>query len=275
MASFHLRSISFPSKSHPLTVSLTEQLDKLKKSESTSIGHKLGGLKELYECVDDYLQTFSHQKHNQSAEKALNGSVRLLDMCSTTRDFLSQMKECVQGLESSLRRRRSDAQSSLNEVDAYMVARKKLNQAIVKYLRKLNRQDKNCRTTSSNDNTDLNNMISMLKDAEQISFSVFESILSFIFQPNTKSNFSGFSIISKLLQSKNLSCEEEIEANEVSKIEAELIVFKSNKDINQMPKILNVLEALEQSLIEIEEEVDCVYRRLVKTRVSLLNILTP
>ncbi|WCJ31214.1 hypothetical protein M5689_012723 [Euphorbia peplus] len=266
MASFHLRSSSLPSKSHPLTSSLREQLDTLKKSDSSSIGQKLGGLKGLYECVDLYLQIFSSEKDNQSIDKALNGSVRVLDICNTTRDFISQMKECVQSLESSLRRRRSDAQFCLNEVDAYMVARKKLNQTILKYLRKMKRQEKSCKTTSLNDNTDL-------KDAEEISVSVFESTLSFISQTNTKSKISGFSIISKLLQSKNLSCEEEIEDNEVNKMDGELMVFKSNKDINQIEIILRGLKALEKSLEEVEEELDCVYRRLVKTRVSLLNIL--
>ncbi|WCJ31206.1 hypothetical protein M5689_012715 [Euphorbia peplus] len=151
MASFHLRSSSFPSKSHPLTASLGEQLDKLNTSESSSISQKLGGLKELYECVEDYLQTFSNEKHRKSLDKALNGSLRVLDMCSTTRDFLSQMKDSVQGLESSLRRKRTDTKSSLNEVDLYLLARKKLNQAVIKYLRKLKKQEKISR--SSKDNT--------------------------------------------------------------------------------------------------------------------------
>ncbi|WCJ31197.1 hypothetical protein M5689_012706 [Euphorbia peplus] len=266
MASFHLRSASFPSKSHPLTVSLVEQLETLKKSESSSISQKLGGLKDLYECVDLYLQTFSSEKYNQSAEKALNGSVRVLDICTTTRDFLSQLKECVQSLESALRRRRSDSKSSLNEVDAYIVARNKLNQAIVKYLRKLKIQEKQSR--SSKDNTD-----DMLKDAEEIGVSVFESMLAFVSQPNAKSKLSSFSIISKLLKSKKTSCEVEIEANEVEKVDAELTVFKSNKNINQIQNILKGLVELQQSLNEAEEELDCVYRRLVKTRVSLLNIL--
>ncbi|WCJ31205.1 hypothetical protein M5689_012714 [Euphorbia peplus] len=264
MASFHLRSTSFPSKSHPLTSSLRDQLDILKKSESSSISQKLGGLKDLYECVDDYLQTFSNEKDNESVNKALNGSVGVLDMCSTTRDFMSQMKESVKVLESSLRRRRLDAKSSLNEVDSYMVSRKKLNQAIIRYLKKLKRQDKDCKTTSSNN---------MLKDAEEIGVSVFESVLCFFSQANAKSKSSSFSIISKLLQSKNLSCEEETEANEVKKIDGELMVFKSNKDIYQIENILKGLKALEESLEEVEEELDCVYRRLVKTRVSLLNIL--
>ncbi|WCJ31213.1 hypothetical protein M5689_012722 [Euphorbia peplus] len=264
MASFHLRSTSLPSKSHPLTASLREQLDKFIESESSSISQKLGGLKDLYECVNDFLQTFSNEKHSQSAAKALDGSVRVLDMCTTTSDFISQLKECVKGLELSLRRRRLDAKSSLNEVDAYMVARKKLNQTIIKYMRKLKRQEKSCKTTSQND---------MLKDAEEISASVFKSILSFISQPNAKSKLSGSSIISKFLQSKNSSSEREIEDNEVNKIDGELMVFKSNKDINQIEIISRGLKALEKSLEEVEEELDCVYRRLLKTRVSLLNIL--
>ncbi|EEF29123.1 hypothetical protein RCOM_0550780 [Ricinus communis] len=136
MASFHIRSINLPSRSHPLTVSIEEQLYKLRTSQFSSTAP-------------------SHL-----------------------------MRKYVQGLESSLRRKR-DGESCLNEV----------------------------------------------------------------------------------------SYEEEIEANEVEKIDAELFVLKLSKDVNQVKNVLKGLEALELSLQEVEEELECAYTRLVKTRVSLLNIL--
>ncbi|KDP31959.1 hypothetical protein JCGZ_12420 [Jatropha curcas] len=240
MAAFHIRSISLPSRSHPLTSSIEEQLYKLKIPQSPSIGHRLAGLKELFCCVDDFLQlpltqqTLSHERHNQSVEETLNGSLALLDMCSTTRDFLSQMRECVQVLESSIRRRRRGGESVLNEVDGYMLSRKKLNKVICKYLRNLKRSETNCRTTIMGDSSDLLNMISMLKSAEEISLSLLKSILSFISHSNTKSKLSSWSIVSKLLQSKHVSCEEEVEAHEVEKIDAQLLVLKSSKDNNQV-----------------------------------------
>ncbi|EEF38824.1 conserved hypothetical protein [Ricinus communis] len=116
---------------------------------------------------------------------------------------------------------------------------KKLNKMIYKYLSNLKKQEKYCRTINSGNNSDSANVIAMLKGVEVC----------------------------------NVSCEKEVEANEVENIDVELFVLKSSKDINQVKNVLKGLEALELSLQEVEEELECVYRRLVKTRVSLLNIL--
>ncbi|KDP31978.1 hypothetical protein JCGZ_12439 [Jatropha curcas] len=264
MATCHLRSISLPSRSHPLTVSIEEQLYRLKASQSSSIGQKLNGLKNLFECVDDLLQLPTTQQNlNKSGENALNG----LDMCDATRDFFSQLKECVQALELSLRRRKGGDICLISEVDAYMLSRKKLNKLICKSLRNLKRKERNCSPAALDSNS---NTISMLRDVEEISVSAFKSILSFISEPKAKSKSS---IISKLLQSKRDSCE--VEVNEVENIDTELLVLKSSKDIKhlQVQNVLKGLESLESSIKEAEEELECIYRQLVKTRVSLLNIL--
>ncbi|KDP31961.1 hypothetical protein JCGZ_12422 [Jatropha curcas] len=276
MASFHLRANSLPSTSHPLSGRIEEQLYKLKTSHSSSIALKLACLNELYECVGDFLQlphtqqTLSREHQKQYVEEALNESLGLLDICSVTRDFLLQMRERVQGLESSVRRTRG-GESCLNEIDTYMVSRKKLTKVICKYLRNLKRSEKNCRKTTLADYSD--SVITTLKGAEEISLTVFESILYFTMQSKAKSKPSGWSIVTKLLQSKHLSCKDEVEANEMEMMDAELLVLKSSKNINQLQNVLKGLEAMESNLQEAGEELECVYRKLVKTRVSLLNIL--
>ncbi|EEF38821.1 conserved hypothetical protein [Ricinus communis] len=117
-------------------------------------------------------------------------------------------------------------------------------------------------------------LIGCKKGAEEISLSLFESLLSFISQPKVKSRPLGWSIVSNILQAKRVLSEGKTEANQVEKTDLELGVLKSSKDINsvQVHNVLTGLEALESSLQEIEE-LECVYRRLVKTRVPLLNIL--
>ncbi|XP_021629647.1 uncharacterized protein LOC110627606 [Manihot esculenta] len=112
MAACHIRSISLPSRSHPLIVNIEEQLYKLKASKSSSMSCKLNGLKNLFECIDDLLQmpmaqqSLTRERQNLCVESTLNGSMELLDLCDSTRDLFSQMKECVQELELSLRRRK-------------------------------------------------------------------------------------------------------------------------------------------------------------------------
>ena len=58
-------------------------------------------------------------------------------------------------------------------------------------------------------------------------------------------------------------------------IDAELLALKSSKDISflRVQNALKILEAFHWSIQEVEEELESVYRLLVKTRVSLLNIL--
>ncbi|EEF38820.1 conserved hypothetical protein [Ricinus communis] len=176
------------------------------------------------------------------------------------------MRGCMQGLEASLRRRKT-GESVFNEVDTYMVTRKKLKKVIYRYLRNLKKQEKNSRTTASANNSDV---VDMLKGVEEISAVLFESILAFISLPKEKSKFS---IVPSFFQSKHVSSKEEVEANEIEKIDAGLLVLKSSEDINQVQNALKGVKAMELSLQEAEEELECVYRRLVKIRVSLLNIL--
>ncbi|XP_021637669.2 uncharacterized protein LOC110633394 [Hevea brasiliensis] len=245
MAACHLRSISLPYGSHPLTATIEEHLYKLKASQSSSIFHKLSGLKNLYECVDDLLQlplaqqSRSHERQSQCVENALNGSLKLLDLCDSMRDFFSDMKECVQRLELSLSRRKGGESGLTGEVDKYMTYRNKLNKAICKCLRNLKKKERNCAMADLDNNSNLTNMISMLRGVQEIGLVVFESILSFISQPKAKSTSSSCKDIS----------------------------------ISQLQNVLKGLEALESSVQEVEEELECIYTQLVKTRVSLLNIL--
>ncbi|XP_002510645.2 uncharacterized protein LOC8267882 [Ricinus communis] len=271
----HLRSSSLPSKNHPLAASVEEQLVRLRASGS--LCQKLGGLKDLYERVDDLFQlpliqqALSHEYQDKCVDDLLDGSLRLLDVCSTTRDVFSQMKECIQELESSLRRKRTVESSLENEVKAYMTSRKRLNKVISKCFGNLKRMEKNATALPSEKKSDLTAAVSMLKEVEEISIVVLESLLSFVSPPKTRTRSTGWNAVTKLFQSGRVSCED---ANEVEKMDAELIVLIGRKfSLVNMQNALKGLEALESSIQEMEEELECVYRRLLKSRVSLLNML--
>ncbi|WCJ44672.1 hypothetical protein M5689_025329 [Euphorbia peplus] len=133
-ATSHVCSLSLPKTSHPLTVSVEVQLDGLRSTQSaspsSSVFHKLSGLKDLYDSVGDLLQlSHTNEQLRGSADKVLDGSVRLLDVCSTTRDIVSQMKDSLKELESSLRRRKIGESDLTSVIEAYMVSRKRLTKA--------------------------------------------------------------------------------------------------------------------------------------------------
>ncbi|XP_010242900.1 PREDICTED: uncharacterized protein LOC104587127 [Nelumbo nucifera] len=290
---YHARSISFPSRSHPLTARVEEQLCRMKASESSSssslssICHNLGGLKDLYDCVDDLLQlpltqqSLARQQHESWTTGVLDGSLRLLDVCGTTRDVLLQMKESLQHLQSSIRRKRGDS-GIANDVSTYTLSRKKLIKAIHKSLGDLKRTE-NKHTSSSSSllgkDHDLVAMVSVLREVEEITLSTLKSLLSFLSRPAALSRSKGWSLVSKLMYNRREVAKEGEDADwcdmeEVDIALSNLIRQKpSNKDGEIVQKVRKQLETLELSIQDLEDGLGYIFGSLVKTRVSFLNVL--
>ncbi|TXG51947.1 hypothetical protein EZV62_021116 [Acer yangbiense] len=293
-ASCHARTNSLPSRSHPLIVNVEDQLQRLRASvsleattSSTSIlCQNLAGLKDLSDCVDNMLQLplaqkalCNEQQDHKCVEDVLDGSLRLLDMCGNTRDVFSYVKSCTQELESSLRRRNVREFSLANEIDKYMISRKKVKRMVRK-----------CSSNLKQDNLQIISdqellvvaIVDILREVESVSFTVFNSLLSFVslFKARSKSN-TGWFLVSKFIQSKRVSCEEQeneedIILDRLEKLDCALYDLVRNKkgiDAMQLQKALKGLQALESTMQEIEEGLESVFRCLIKTRVSLLNIL--
>ncbi|KAL3514846.1 hypothetical protein ACH5RR_027563 [Cinchona calisaya] len=269
----HARSVSLPSSSHPLLVNAEENLQRLKSSEgASSSSHllackKLDGLKNLYECLDDVLQlplsqqALSQERSGKWEEEALDASLRLLDICSAVRDIYSQMKESVQELESSLRRKRNG--DLANEVNTYMTSKKSLNKMISKCYKELTKAEKNCTLTVVNKDSEEVPLVNLIKEVQVVSLPVLESVLSFL--SGSKTPPKGWSLVSKLLKQKRASSEGD---PNITAIELHLL---NNKKSNK--EVIKKLEAVDSSIQELVEELEIVFRLLLKTRVSLLNIL--
>ncbi|GMN38270.1 hypothetical protein TIFTF001_007521 [Ficus carica] len=88
---------------------------------------------------------------------------------------------------------------------------------------------------------------------------------------------SSWSLVSKLMNSKKVSCEEVIKSNEFTSADAALNLLIGQKmkksDSTLEENAQNELQILEMCIQDLEEGVEKLYRRLIKTRVSLLNIL--
>ncbi|KAJ8540852.1 hypothetical protein K7X08_001668 [Anisodus acutangulus] len=282
MTTNHVRSTSFPIATHPLIVSAEEQLQRLKSSQGTStssnstICQKLDGLRKLYDCVDDVLQLpisqHVHEKHAKLLEQVSDMSLNVLDTCSISKDAFLQMKESVQLLESSLRRGRGGESNLSTQVDVYMASNKKLNKVVSRRLRDLKQKENNQIIVI--EDPDFASLISLIKGVEDISLTVLESTLSFISHPKMRSRTSSWSLVTKMLKPKRVSCEG-IEISEVEKIHMELLLLRNEKiDQSQMLSALEKLQAFELSIQELEESLGAIFRILLKNRVSVLNILS-
>ncbi|XP_050363958.1 uncharacterized protein LOC126782703 [Argentina anserina] len=261
---FHTRSNSFPSRPHPILQEVDEHLCRLRSSEATStssssISHKLSGLQDLHECVDRLLQLPLHQalaqeQHQKWANELLDGSLQLLDVCSVAKDALSQTKECIQDLQSIIRRRHGDESAVLtSEARKYLTSRKTVRKVLHKALDNL----KACSSFNKEEVT----IVCKLREVAAVTVSVFESVLSFISGPSKPSSWS---LVSKIVQLKKVACEEEAKVNEFAEVDAALKSLKSAH---------NQLNNLESCIQDQEEGLETLFRQLLKTRVSLLNIL--
>ncbi|KAJ4965453.1 hypothetical protein NE237_017302 [Protea cynaroides] len=290
-ASRHARSISLPSRSHPLTLQVEEHLHSLRTSEATSsslassssVCNNLGGLKVLYDIVNDLLhlpltqQTLAQEQGEDWVDEVLDGSLRLLDMCGTTKDVLSQMKECVAYLQSSLRRIRGES-CLANEIEAYTLSRKKVTRGINKCLGDLRKLKKQHTFSSLLDkNHDIVAMVSVLREVESITLSIFESQLLFVSGPKAVSRPNGWSFVSKLMNKKPVECNgKEMERCVFEKVDATIGTLLSHKTHNGLEfrhvEAQKQLETLELSIQYIENGLECIFRSLIQTRVTLLNI---
>ncbi|CAN0845452.1 hypothetical protein LINGRAHAP2_LOCUS4134 [Linum grandiflorum] len=262
VTSFHVRSNSLPSTPHPIVSEVEENICRLRSSQSastSSIFENLRNLQDVHDCVDKLFQLPLNQQALVQDQKFLNqlldGSLRLLDFCNTANDALSQMKESVCQLQSVLRRKQGDLDQ--NDVKQYLTLRKAVNKSIQKALKNLKSIQSN-----SNENPEI---VAVFRDVEAITINVFESLASFV----SVSRPSGWSFVSKLKQQKKVANEQEM--NEFTTVDASLETLLGNKT-NKCDKVQTQLKELELCIQYLEEGTECLYRRMIKSRVALLNI---
>ncbi|GAU29847.1 hypothetical protein TSUD_223930 [Trifolium subterraneum] len=279
---YHVRSNSFPSESHPNSTRVEQELNKIKTWEATSTSDSiitgLTYLDDLYISLEDLLNITSTQKaisHNQGekfVEELMDGSVKILDICGITRDTMLQIKENVQSLHSSLRRRKGDS-SIETSVAEYKFFTKKMKKNVTKLIASLKHMESKFGASSLlNQNLEVVAVIRVLREVIVMNISIFQSILTFLVG-SSKSKATKWLKVAKLTHKRVAACEENF--NELECVEASLrTLLSEGSNVAKMQATHEKCEALENAVEMIENGLESVFRRLVKTRVTLLNIMT-
>ncbi|KAL9231889.1 hypothetical protein vseg_007052 [Gypsophila vaccaria] len=281
-SSAHFRSISLPTTSHAISTQFDEQLSRLVLSKSattscSSLSQSVSTLIGLYECVDELLvrpanqQVIARNCQAKWIDDVLEGSLRLLDVCYVSRDALLQTKESLQRVESLLRRRSCGEVSIRKGVSQYMNSRKKVKKGIRQCLKNMNKNDtvdRTCVTVS---------LVSVFKNIEAVTGDVFNALLNHISGGKTRSSKGTMSLVVRLMSHVSDSDKRE-PCSEFENIDAQLRSFVSRKmsgiSTTQLEKTRFQMGKLEYEIEEVVEELECLFRHLLKTRVTLLNLLS-
>lgn len=289
---YHVRSNSLPSRPHPLIQHCNTHLGRLATSDATSsssssISLKLSGLEDVHDCVDKLLalpltqKAFVQGRNEKWVDELLDGSLKLLDLCSVAKDAVIHTKECAREVQSIIRTRRGGEVGLASEVRKYLASRKVMKKAVSKALENL----KGIQTKCSLSNKDVETMalVGVLREVEAVTVSVFESLLSFTSGPKAGIKLSGWSLVSKLMNSKKVGCDQEdvTDVNEFAKVDSALqclLCYEAGKSDNNynnkhIENVRSELQKLESCVQDLEGRLECLFRRLIKIRVSLLNIL--
>ncbi|KAK4284740.1 hypothetical protein QN277_001528 [Acacia crassicarpa] len=275
--SCHMRSNSFPTPPHPLLSKFEEHLNRLKSSaftsSSSSLSHKLSGLQDLQDSTDKLLQLSTTQQvlsqdcSRKLVDELLDGSLRLLEICNTAKDCLVLSKESLYEVQSAIRRRGAEAFTV--GAGNYSSSRKNVKKEIRRAFVTIKGIRNELLVSSTNKE---NEMLSMLKEAEAVTVNTLESLLCFISDPKGQSKQSRWSVISKLMQPKRVALDsQEIGTNEFEKVDAALKSLTSQKNAST-DTFQTELENLEMSIQDLEIRVECLSRKLIRNRVTLLNI---
>ncbi|XP_010277265.1 PREDICTED: uncharacterized protein LOC104611765 [Nelumbo nucifera] len=295
---YHVRSISLPTRSHPTATCIEEELSKLRALESLSTAQSgsqlkaesicvsLLGLAELHKCIENFLQmpqtqqALLHHQHKRWVEEMIDGSVTLLDIGGAARDILIQMKEIIQDIQSALRRRKLEV--LLNKVTAYISFKKRVKKDVSSCLKTLKRlEEKYVACPLLDYDHDSAMVVRVLREVSSVAISIFWALLSFLSIPVSKPKVGRWNLVSKLMQRGLVACDNEVDVsmNEVESVDVALFALSpcnASKDaaVESSQTAQKRLKDLEVSLESVEEGLDFLFRRLIQTRVSLLNILT-
>jgi hypothetical protein len=222
-------------------------------------------LKNMQNSANDLLHSPIVQEAlvNQREEKWVNdvseSSLRILDVCGMSKDVLLFVKEHLQELQFTLRRASIGEPGIEEKITSHNCYRKKLKKETLKCLKWLRGvKSKTLTLHTPMKEQKLKLVVDVLKEVRMTSISIVESLLSLISTPWLDSKHGGKRSFASKLVGVSLQNYDDDD------------IFDAMMLQSAKKRLAGVQIAIE----DLEVELECMFRRLIHTRVLLLNILT-
>ncbi|KAL1533132.1 hypothetical protein AAHA92_33061 [Salvia divinorum] len=258
----HFRSISLPSRLDQVSSkSLESEFEKLKcvSGSSESVRSGLVELTQLYNSFEEFSQKSSGVHDEKSIEESLSRSADLLDACGAIRELLQMMRENVHALQSAMRRKGTDS-AAQNDVAAYFSFRKKMQKTVAKTLKNLKKSEA---VTGSKSNHSVN--------ADGDTSFVFRQLAGI-----TSANLRNVQVFVSYVAARSLVSKQV--AAKSGKVVRDAVNEIDNLDLGLQGKmrsdLLQKMQIVDEIIHELEGGFERLFRQLIQTRVTLLNILT-
>ncbi|KAL4271570.1 hypothetical protein GQ457_13G007870 [Hibiscus cannabinus] len=275
--SHHIRSISLPSRSHPLISQLGHEITEL-KAWSLNPGNRTSAwlcdglvrLKDVHDSLHDLLQLpqtrelLSHKR--EWVEKLLEDFLRFVDVYGIFQSSFLALKEEQLAARVALRRKDD------SKIAVYLKSRKKMAKEIAKLVSSIRCDVGPCSYSGpafvSIADTELTGVIGdVVEVTVLVSVALFNGISTSF--GSRKPSWTGLRLTKKAKKEK---MEESIK--EFQQIgEADMWGLRKKED-EELRMVLNRMQELERCMADIENGSEKTFRSLIKTRVSLLNTLT-
>ncbi|KAK6115690.1 hypothetical protein DH2020_035205 [Rehmannia glutinosa] len=226
-------------------------------------------LKELHDSVNRLLHS-PHTKleiirhgGEKLAHDLSEASLKMADSCAAAKDLILIAKDHLQNLQSSFRRTavESAADHGSNDFAPHRLPRKQLKKAILKRLDSLKGMKNTCVAAASPPPEDRNlaAVVDLLKEVRATTLLMVRSLLSLIALPNRDGK-------------PDSGRKDPFFRLRLTRVDS--LRFWEKCDAAEIRAAAKRLEEVESVVEDMEAELEHMFRRLIRTRASLLNILT-
>ncbi|CAN1122197.1 hypothetical protein LINPERPRIM_LOCUS2630 [Linum perenne] len=225
-------------------------------------------------------EALARSLNGKCLDELMDGSVKLLDTCEVSKDVMSKLKEEVAALQSAIRRRRKGSVDGSFEssVSSYVSLRKKARKDAKKLASSLKQMEISSSKVVNQIGSDQDEhfwaVIRVIREVNSVSSCVLQSLLGFVSAPVKQGKQSGgkWGVVCRMIKGSStaVGCEENL--NEI--LSADSAAFSVYDDEKKEFVKKELLGDVEGKFEEVEKRLENVFRKMIKSRASMLNILS-